>query len=133
MSGMVAWLITMVPGPTEQVIAVLNYRLSNRTVGTIMERLYVEKRQGLSALLEYTKTGKASCPWRPASVDGVPWSEELWCGSGDRIYWARKVDGLKVVTDDNGLEKLVWTERKRPDFSAIRKTLGLPPLERKQP
>lgn len=128
---MVAWLITMVPGPTEEVITVLNYRLSNRTVGAIMERLYVEKHEGLSSLIEYAKTGKAKCPWKPAMIDGVPWSEELWCGSGDRIFWARKVDNLKVITDKYGQEKLTWSERKRPDLTAVRKALGLPAPEGK--
>jgi hypothetical protein len=123
----------MVPGPSGEVITILNYRLSHRTVGAIMERLYVEKREGLSGLLKYTKTGKASCPWELAIVDGVPWSEELWCGSGDRIFWARKVDNLKVIKDENGREKFIWRERKRPDLTAVRKALGLPVLESKCP
>ena len=127
---MVAWLITMVPGVQEEVITVLNFRLSSNSVGAVMERLYVERREGLSALLEYIKTGKARCPWKHGTVDGVPYSEELWCGSGDRIFWARKVDHLKVVTDEHGHEKFVWTERKRPDFSQIRQTLGLPASKR---
>ena len=123
---MVAWLITMVPGVQEEVITVLNYRLSNKTVGPIMERLYIERREGLSGLLEYIKTGKARCPWKLANIDGVPYSDELWCGSGDRLFWARKVDNLKVVIDEHGHEKFVWTERKRPDLSQVREALGLP-------
>jgi hypothetical protein len=129
---MVAWLISMVPGTTQEVITILNYRLSPRTVGAIMERLYIERRAGLSVLLEYTKTGKANCPWKSARVDGVPWSEELWCGSGDRFSWARKVDNLKVINDENGREKFVWTERKRPDLSAVREAHGPPSLEGKR-
>lgn len=123
---MVAWLITMVPGTTEEVITVLNYRLSSRTVGAIMERMYIERREGLSSLVEYAKTGKARCPWKPKNVDGVPWSEELWCGSGDRFFWARKVDNLKVIINNNGQDELTWTERKRPDLTAFRDALGLP-------
>ena len=123
---MVAWLITMVPGVQEEVITILNYRLSHRTVGAIMERLYVERREGLSGLLEYTKTGKARCPWTISVVDGVPWGEEIWCGSGDRCFWARKVDDLRVVIDPDRKERFVWTERKRPDLSKVRETLGLP-------
>jgi len=122
----------MVPGTTEKVITILNYRLSHRTVGVFMERLYVERREGLSGLLEYTKTGKANCPWKLATVDGVPWSEELWCGSGDRIFWARKVDNLKVINDENGCEKFVWRERGRPDLTAVREALGLPAPESKR-
>lgn len=116
----------MVPGPTQEVITVLNYRLSSRTVGAIMERMYVEKRQDLIDLVEYAKTGKTRCPWKLSTVDGVPWSEELWCGSGDRIFWARKVDNLQVIRDKDGMETLTWSERKRPDFTAVRKALGLP-------
>ena len=128
---MVAWLITMVPGPTEEVITILNYRLSHCTVGAIMERLYIEKREGLSSLLEYARTGKANCRWKLATVDGVPWAEELWCGSGDRIFWARKVDNLKVIKDENGREKFVWRERKRPDLTLVHEALSLSPLESK--
>jgi len=120
----VAWLITMVPGAHEEVITILNYRLSNRTVGAIMERLYVERREGLSDLLEYTKTGKARCPWKISTVNGVPWGEELTCGSGDRFFWARKVDDIRVVTDPAGRDRFVWKERKRPDLSKIRDALG---------
>lgn len=115
----------MVPGPREEVITVLNYRLSHRTVGAIMERMYIEKREGLNGVVEYAKTGKARCPWRLATVDGVPWSDELWCGSGDRVFWARKVDNLHVVEDSEGRERLSWSERKRPDLSAVREALGL--------
>ena len=128
---MVAWLISMVPGVTEEVITILNYRLSNRTVGVIMERLYVQRREGLRGLLEYTRTGKARSPWQNTTLDGIPWGEELICGSGDRFFWARKVENLKVHIDENGDEKFTWTERKRPDLSKFRETLGLPPLERK--
>lgn len=126
---MVAWLITMVPGLSEEVITALNPRLSNHSVGAIMERLYVERFFGLGGLLEYAKTGKTRCPWQGATVDGVPWSEEVWCGSGDQYFWARKVEKLRVVTDKDGNERLTWSERKRPDLSAFREALGLPPLE----
>jgi hypothetical protein len=121
----------MVPGTTEEVITILNYRLSHRSVGSIMERLYVEKCEGLNSRLEYTKTRRANCPWKIATVDGVPWAEELWCGSGDRFFWARKVDNLKVIKDESGHEKFVWRERKRPDVTAVRIALGLPFLESK--
>jgi len=118
----------MVPEIKEEVITILNYRLSGRKVGAIMEQFYVDRQNGLSSRLEYARTGKARCPWRNAVIDGVP-SEELWCGSGDRFFWARKVANLKVIADEHGYEKLVWTERKRPDLSKIREALGLPPPE----
>jgi hypothetical protein len=126
---MVAWLITEVPNPTDVVMTVLNYRLSGSTVGSIMERLYVERRLGLFALLEYAKTGKTPAPWKHGTLDGLPWSEEVWCGSGDRFYWGRKVDSLKITSDGQGPERLIWAERKRPDLSHIREAIGLPPLE----
>lgn len=126
---MVAWLITEVPNPTDVVVTVLNYRLSGSTVGSIMERLYVERRLGLFALLEYVKTGKTPAPWKHATLDGLPWSEEVWCGSGDRFYWGRKVDNLKITSDGQCPERLIWSERKRPELSHIREAIGLPALE----
>jgi hypothetical protein len=126
---MVAWLITMVPGIEEHVVTILNYRLSSKSVGAIMEQLYVDQRMGLESRLEYAKTGKGSCPTRISLVDGIPYGEELWCGSGDRYFWARKVDNLCTTTDEQGNVKLTWTERKRPDFSEIRELLGQPALE----
>jgi hypothetical protein len=90
-----------------------------------MERLYIERHEGLSALLEYTKAGKAFSPWKFTTLNGIPWSEELWCGSGDRYFWARKVEKLRVIHDENGREKYLWTERKRPDLSHVRETIGL--------
>ena len=126
---MVAWLITEVPNPTDVVVTVLGHGLSGSTVGSIMERLYVERKLGLGGLLEYVKTGKTPAPWKHATLDGIPWSEEVCCGSGDRFYWGRKVDDLKVESDCRGSERLIWSERKRPDLLHIRKALGLPALE----
>jgi hypothetical protein len=125
---MVAWLVTEVPNPSDVIVTVLSYRLSGSTVGSIIERLYVERRLGLHALVEYTKSGATPAPWRHAVVDGLSWSEEVWCGSGDRFYWGRKVDKLKVVSADSGVERLTWVERKRPDLSHVREAIGLPPL-----
>jgi hypothetical protein len=123
----VAWLITMVPClPEEEVVTVLNPRMSSSRVGAIMERLYIERREGLNSLLEYTKTGKARCPWKFSTNDGVPWSDDIWCGSGDRYFRARKVDNLRVVVGAGGHETLVWTERKPPDLSGLKETLGHP-------
>jgi hypothetical protein len=121
---MVAWLVTMVPGIEEHVVTILNYRLSSRRVAEIIEQLYVDQRMGLATRLEYAKTGKSSCPARLALVDGVPYAEELWCGSGDRFLWARKVEDLHVTTDEHGNEKLTWKERKRPGLSKIRELFG---------
>lgn len=121
---MVAWLITMVPGVEQRVITVLNHRLSSRTVGKYMEQLYVEHRMGLSTRLEYAKSGISPCPARFTLVDGVPYADELWCGSGDRCFWARKVEYLRVTTDEHGSERLVWRERKCPDLSKFRDLLG---------
>ena len=126
---MVAWLITEVPNPTDVVVTILNYRLSGSTVGATMERLYVERRLGLFALLEYVKTGKTPAPWKHATLDGLPWSEEVWCGSGDRFYWGRKVENLRVTSHGQCPERLLWAERKRPDLSHIREAIGLPALE----
>ncbi len=92
-----------------------------------MERLYVERRGGLTALLEYARTGKARCPWQFATICGIPWGEEVICGSGDKFYHGRKVDGLKIVRLPSGDERLTWQERPRPDFSELRETLGLRP------
>ena len=122
---MVAWLITMVPGKEEKIIAILNYRLSSKKVGVLMEQLYANQRQDLCVRLEYAKTGKARCPWRYSLVDGAPYAGELWCGEGDRYFWARTVDNLQVITDKYGNERLTWTERKRPDLRGVREALGL--------
>jgi hypothetical protein len=126
---MVAWLVTMVPGIEEHVVTILNYRLSSRRVAEIIEQLYVDQRMGLANRLEYAKTGKSSCPARLALVDGVPYAEELWCGTGDRFFWARKVDDLHVTADEHGNEKLTWKEGKRPDLSKIRELFGPPASE----
>jgi hypothetical protein len=121
---MVAWLVTLVPGIQEQVVTILNYRLSGKKVAKIVEQLYVDQRMDFADRLEYARTGKSSCPAKPASVDGVPYSEEVLCGSGDRFFWARKVDDLRVTTDEEGNERLTWNERKRPDLSEIRERFG---------
>lgn len=121
---MVAWIITAVPGARQEIITILNYRLSGSKVGKIMEQLYVDQGMGLRARVEYAKNGNTRCPARNSLIDGVPYSEELVCGSGDRFFWARKVNDLREVTNQDGKEQLIWNERKRPDFSDLRELLG---------
>jgi len=126
---MVAWLITEAPGITEKVVAVVNYRRSSSYVGQLMEQLYVLKHHDPSSWLEYAKSGATRCAARPAVVDGIHRGEELWCGSGDRYFWARKVDNLRAETDEYGREHLLWTERTRPDLKKFVEALkpSMPP------
>ena len=105
---MVAWLITMVPGIDQRIITVLNHRLSGKTVAQIMEQLYVHQLTGNASRLRYAKTRKSDCPARMAIVDGLPYADEWWCGSGDRFFWARRVKDLQVTTDEHGNERMVW-------------------------
>lgn len=115
----------MVPSPDEEIIAVLNYRKSSKFVAKLMEQLYAMKRYDPSAILEYTVTGKAPClAWHPP-IDGIPWGEELVCGSGDRFFWARKVENLHVEKDEYGVEHFKWRERKRPDLRDIAEILKI--------
>jgi hypothetical protein len=123
---MVAWIITEVPGVREEVIMILNYRRSGSKVCKILEQLYIDRWMGLNGRLDYAKTGRTPYPAHYALVDGVPYGEELWCGSGDRFLYARKVDDLRVTIDDDGNEQLVWKERKRPDFSKFQESLRSP-------
>lgn len=120
---MVAWIITMVPSPDQEIITILNYRLSGSKVGKIMEQLYMDQRMGMSARVEYAKSGNTRCPVQNAIVDGIPYGEELLCGSGERYFWARKVDDLRVAVDKDGREQLKWKERKRPDLGNLRNLL----------
>jgi len=119
MKGRVAWLITMVPGRTEEVIAILNCRCSGSTVANVMEHLYIMRRCDPSVVLAHAVTGKTPYPAQYSIVDGVSWTEELMCGSGDRRFWARKVDSLRVEDDGHGREIFKWSERKRPDLRDV--------------
>jgi hypothetical protein len=121
---MIAWLITVVPSPTEEVVTILNYRCSSRTVGQTMERLYLERFAGLAARLRYAKNGETRYPYRLTVLNKLPCSDELWCGGGDRLFRARKVDNLKVTTTSHGSESLMWMERARPDLRDIAEIIG---------
>ncbi len=116
-----AWLITWESAGTEQmatngekVAAVLNSRCRSETVRIIVEQLY--------AATEYSAWDKLNAARAPKSnpypaefgrVNGAKWSGEVNCGHNPFLY-ARKVKDLRVVIEDDGVQRVSWNEIPRP-------------------
>lgn len=103
---MVTWETTgdYVRTDKEKVAAVLNPRLWSDTVRELLEFIYVNEELDLYGRLEYAKSRTTPCR-AEATENG------FICGS-NLFLWARRVENLRVVEDENGHEVLACEERK---------------------
>ena len=118
-----AWVVTW-EGPgkhakaSEQFVAVLGYRLTGERVREYVELLHATLLYKPSEMIAYTRNKKDN-PY-PATfgfINGVPWTGQIICGHNPYLF-ARKVDNLRIETDDSGCEKPVWDERPIPKARA---------------
>ena len=103
----------------EKIASILNYRLGGETVRQITERLYVNSTCSPGERLAYANN-KRNNPY-PAEfelVKGAHWQGRIMCGQNPCLY-ARLVDDLHVESDENGEERLIWSERQKPDFDKL--------------
>lgn len=114
---MKAWLVTWdwtgeyakVENP---LVAVLNSRRSAKAVLAIVECEYIRAKLTWKERLEYAKNKKTfSHFFLSGFVSGTtsPWGGSFMFGQNPFLC-ARLVDGLRVVSDEHGKEKLIWKE-----------------------
>ena len=113
---MKAWLVTRewagdcaAAEEKDRIVAVLNSRLSAERVREIVELLYVNATYSLSERLEYAN-GKQFNPY-PAQFGWT--TGEITCGHNPWLY-GRRVDGIRIEQDEDGSERLSWSEIPRP-------------------
>ena len=108
--GTAAWLVTWettgdyVKTDKNVVAAVLNPRLWGHTVRELLEFIYVNEELDLHGRLEYAKS--KTTPYRAEVI-----KNGVICGH-NLFLWARPVENLRVVEDENGQEILAWEEWK---------------------
>lgn len=111
---MKAWLITWdVMGevrPVADVAAVLNPPWSEERVRKHTERLYAELTASPDELLAYVRT-QGAWPYRAEYHHGrgLPFMGRILCGHNPALY-ARKVEKLRLESDDVGNPAFVWQE-----------------------
>lgn len=116
--GMFAWLVTWettgnyVRADKGEIAAVLNPRLWGHTVRELLEFIYVNEELDLHGRLEYAKS--KTTPYRAEVAENG-----YICGH-NLFLWARPVENLRVVEDENGQEVLAWEERKLGRRSATK-------------
>lgn len=117
---MKAWLVTWESAGVRTklenpVAAVLNPRMSPERVSEIIELLYVNQNFTLGERIAYCNNKKFNpYPAYYNRINGIPWLGRIYCGHNPYLL-ARKVDKLKVTTDEKGNETLSWKEFPKPD------------------
>ncbi len=119
------WVVTW-EGPgkhaeaSERFVAVLGCRLGGERVREYVELLYASLLYKPSEMIAFAGNKKKN-PY-PATFgvnNGVPWAGQIICGHNPYLF-ARKVDNLRIETDDSGFEQPVWDERPIPRARAAR-------------
>jgi hypothetical protein len=99
------------------IAAILNPRLSPKRVSEIIELLYVNRNYSLSERLDYSNNKKFNpYPAEYYKINGVDYLDRIYCGHMPYLY-ARKVKDIKVVTNQNGKEELIWKELPKPKIN----------------
>ena len=104
--------------PQHAVAAVLNYRRSSETVRQIVEILYVNAQYSLAERIAWAGKKFNPYPAEFSELERRVWEGEITCGLNPWL-WARLVDDLHVEIDEDGRERLLWTERPRPRLPKI--------------
>jgi len=128
---MASWLITWgMVGHDGKVkyepAAILNGRLSGKNVRKIVELLFANERCTLRERIAYAKNNKNTLfAAQFEKVLGVSWEARIYCGSNPFLY-ARLVDNLRVIVNENGEEELTWKEQdQRPKLLKNIRKMGL--------
>jgi len=119
-----AWLITwdgpdVREGEEDNVILILNYRLSPNRVREFVERFYAVKSYSITEKLACAKSQKNNpYPAQFERINGVQFIGRIICGHNPFLY-GRLVKNLHVEKDDSGNEQLKWDEIPLPKFPKL--------------
>jgi hypothetical protein len=127
--GITAWLATWDwlgnhAKPKRKIAAIINPHWSPDHVREYLELIYVNSYYSLPERIAYAKNRSFNpYPAEFVRVNGVPWQGQITCGHNPSLF-ARLVDNLAATTETDDEEKLVWTERSRPNFDKLSHDLG---------
>ncbi len=113
-----AWLITWEwigqhAKRPDKVAEILDPRLPPERVRQILELLYHRDALLGEKISWRLRKQRQPYPAEFVKVEGLPWSGQIHCGHNPWLF-ARLVDDLQVVRDDNGNEKATWKNRYDP-------------------
>jgi hypothetical protein len=133
--GITAWLVTWQwvgdhAKPERKIAAILNPHWSPDRVREYVEFMYVNSHYSISERIAYAKNRSFNpYPAKFACVNDIPWNGQITCGHNPWLF-ARLVDNLAATGEPDDEEKVVWTERPKPNFDKISRELGIHQDER---
>lgn len=113
-----AWLITwegtsLYKKKVEKIVAILSSRKSYKEIAKIVELLYMRAMNTASDMAYYANRRKAM-PFKAQKfpiINGILYSEKIFCGDWQLMLLARKVINLTISIDETrGKEVLTWIE-----------------------
>ena len=128
--GIKAWLVTWEwvgdhAKPERKVAAILNPHWSPDRVREHVELIYVNSYYSISERIAYAKNRSFNpYPALFVRIDGIQWQGQITCGHNPLLF-ARLVDNLTATGEPDDEERVVWTERPKPDFDKISRELGI--------
>jgi len=103
--------------PERKIAAILNPHWSPDRVREYVEFIYANSHYSISEQIAYAKN-RSFNPY-PAEFmpvrGGVQWQGQIICGHNPWLF-ARLVDNLVATGESDDEDKVVWTERPKPDF-----------------
>jgi hypothetical protein len=125
---MKAWLITWVWGGEhaaveDPIVAILSARMSGEQVRRYVDFYYTSRKSALREKLDLARYYKPAQPNYPAEFvrigpQQIQWPGHITCGHNPWLY-ARKVDNLKFVENEDGQEVLGWQELSFPSLNFL--------------
>ncbi len=125
---MKAWLITWVwsgehAAVEDPIVAILSARMSGKTVRRYVGFHYASRMATLREKLDQARYNNPAQPTYPAEFvrigpQQIQWQGHITCGHNPWLY-ARKVDNLQIVKNDDGQEVLGWQELPLPNLNFL--------------
>ncbi|MFA5115680.1 MAG: hypothetical protein WC486_00150 [Candidatus Omnitrophota bacterium] len=122
--GIAAWLVTWEcvgdhAKPERKIAAIFNPRWSAERIREYVELIYVNSYYSISERISYAKNRRFNpYPAEFARINGVTWQGQITCGPNPFLF-ARLVDNLVAADDSDDEERIVWTERPKPDCNKL--------------
>lgn len=103
----------------DKIVDIFHPNTSGEKMRQIVERLYVNTELNLTEKLKYLYSSKNTAyPAKFDTINKVPYQGKIFCGHNPYLY-ARLVENIKINTDKNGNEELIWDEIAKPQIGVV--------------
>jgi len=114
-----AWLVTWEsprtpPDSEAQIVAILDYRCSEKKVKLYIEQCYIDRCYSLEEKMACAKSRKNNpYPAEFNKINGLVFAGQITCGANPWLF-GRLVKNLSLRVDEDGGQKLLWEETEIP-------------------